>query len=78
LVPSRYPEFTKIHEKHLNEAIAEVMDIRDKRSIKGWREKLESGGYIGRTGFGEKTFKILKEGNESQSEETVIEKEEAE
>jgi hypothetical protein len=78
LVPSRYPEFTKIHEKHLNEAIAEVMSVIDNRSIKNWRRKLESGGYIERTGFGEKTFKILKEDNESQLEETIIEKEELE
>lgn len=57
----RYSEFNNIPEKHINEAIAAVRDIRDKRSIDGWRKRLEFGGYIERTALGSKVFKVLKD-----------------
>lgn len=63
----RYSEFNNIHEKHINEAIAAIKDIRDKRSIDGWRKKLEFGGYIETVEFGSKIFKILKVGNDGIS-----------
>jgi len=56
----RYDKFEVIPEKHINEAIAHLMDIHDARSIKGWRERLQAGGYFEQI-LGTKQIKILKD-----------------
>lgn len=66
LVPKYgYEEFKGkvIPQKHIDEAISVLRDIRDYRSIKDWRTRLEMGGYIERLGLDSKSkqFKILKD-----------------
>lgn len=56
----RYEKFDVIPEKHINEAIAHIMDIHDRRSIRDWKEKFEAGGYIEQI-LGSKQIKILKD-----------------
>lgn len=65
----RYEQLERVSEKHINQAIAYIKDIKDKRPIKDWREKLEAGQYIER--IEDKQFKILKKGIEKTK--TVIE-----
>lgn len=56
----RYEKFEVIPEKHINEAIAHIMDIHDRRSIRDWKEQFEAGGYIEQI-LGAKQIKILKD-----------------
>lgn len=77
-VTSKYmhAEFTTIHRKHLSQAIATVMNIRDKRSINGWIFKLESNGYIEgerwTDNFEAIQYKILKEGSPETKQNVTI------
>jgi hypothetical protein len=65
----RYEQLERVSEKHINQAIANIKDIKDKRPINDWREKLEAGKYIERVEY--RLFKILKKGIEKTK--TVIE-----
>jgi hypothetical protein len=66
LVPKyQYEEFKNkvIPQKHLDEAISQLRNIHDRRSIRDWRNRLEMDGYVERNGFGpeSKQFKILRD-----------------
>lgn len=63
--------FNDIHQKLIDQAISELMVIRDRRSIRNWRKKLEDGGYIERLKDEHyndtNLFKFLKEGIDAKN-----------